>query len=131
MLAGTAFCLLPVLCPASFRAQESRDEFWPEFNLFLKLNNKSRLFFLYSATKLDDRQSYADGSLGAHLDVYAVPLLGRWLLPKHTDPARSKSFMVRVGYLFSRTPSGSSDPFSEHTPTLETHWRFPLRGPCC
>ena len=36
--------------------------------------------------------------------------------------------MVRVGYLFTRTPSESSDPFSEHTPTVETHWRFPLPG---
>jgi Protein of unknown function (DUF2490) len=121
-------CLLPVLCPASLRAQDTGNEFWPELDVFLKLNNKSRLFFLYSATKLDARQTYSDGSLGVHLDVYAVPLLGRRLLPKHTDPARSKSFMVRVGYLYSRTPSESSDPFSEHTPTLETHWRFPLPG---
>jgi Protein of unknown function (DUF2490) len=36
--------------------------------------------------------------------------------------------MVRVGYFFSRTPSDSSDPFSEHTPTVETHWRFQLPG---
>jgi hypothetical protein len=120
--------LLLVLCPASLRAQDTSNEFWPEVDVFLKLNDKSRLFFLYSATKLDNRQTYSDGSFGGHLDFYAVPLLGRRLLPKHTDPARSKSFMVRVGYLYSRTPSGSSDPFSEHTPTVETHWRFSLPG---
>jgi Protein of unknown function (DUF2490) len=128
VLVKLLLCLLPVLCPASLRAQDISNEFWPELDVFLKLNNKSRLFFLYSATKLDDRQTYSDGSFGGHLDFYAVPLLGRRLLPKHTDPARSKSFMVRVGYLYSRTPSGSSDPFSEHTPTVETHWRFPLPG---
>lgn len=119
-------CLLPLLYAANLRAQDARREFWPEFNVFLKLNHRSRLFFLYSATKMDDRQTYSDGSLGTHFDFYAVPLLGRRLLPRHTDPARGKSFMVRVGYLFTRTPSGSSEPFSEHTPTLETHWRFPL-----
>ena len=71
---------------------------------------------------------YADGSFGAHLDFYTLPLFGRRLLQQHNDVARSKSFMLRVGYLFSRTPSGSTDPFTEHTPTVETHWRFPLPG---
>jgi len=75
VLAGTVFCLL-LLCSASLRAQDTSNEFWPEFNVFLKLNEKSRLFFLYSATKLDARQTYSDGSFGAHLDLYAVPLLG-------------------------------------------------------
>jgi len=128
VLAGTVFCLL-LLYPVSLRAQDTSNEFWPEFNVFLKLNEKSRLFFLYSATKLDARQTYSDGSFGAHLDLYAVPLLGRRVsLRNRADIARSKSFMVRVGYLFTRTPSESSDPFSEHTPTVETHWRFPLPG---
>jgi hypothetical protein len=120
--------LLPILCAARLPAQDTRNEFWPEWDVYLKLNEKSRLFFLYSATKLDDRQSYADGSLGGHLDFYMLPLFGRRLLQQHTDVARSKSFMLRAGYLFARTPSGSTDPFTEHTPTVETHWRFPLPG---
>ena len=129
VLVKLMFCLLPMLCPAILRAQDTSNEFWPEVDVFLKLNDKSRFFFLYSATKLDDRQTYSDGSLGAHLDVYAVPLLGRRVaLRNRADIARSKSFMVRVGYLFTRTPSGSSDQLSEHTPTLETHWRFSLPG---
>src|SRR6186713_1301590 len=91
VLVKLMFCLLPMLCPASLRAQDTSNEFWPEVDVFLKLNNKSRLFFLYSATKLDDRQTYSDGSLGAHLDVYAVPLLGRRVaLRNRADIARSK-----------------------------------------
>ena len=120
--------LLLILWAARLQAQDTRNEFWPEWDVYLKLNEKSRLFFLYSATKLDDRQSYADGSLGGHLDFYTLPLFGRRLLQRHTDVARSKSFMLRAGYLFSRTPSGSTDPFTEHTPTIENHWRFPLPG---
>src|SRR5262249_24689794 len=110
------FWVLLVLCAARLQAQDTRSEFWPELDVFLKLNEKSRLFFLYSATKLDDRTTYADGSVGGHLDFYTLPLFGRKLLKQHTDVARSKSFMLRVGYLFSRTPSGSTDPFTEHTP---------------
>src|SRR5687767_174494 len=63
-------CLLTLLCPASLRAQDTSNEFWPEVDVFLKLNHKSRLFFLYSATKLDDRQTYSDGSFGGHFDFY-------------------------------------------------------------
>ena len=120
--------LLPLFCAARLQAQDARNEFWPELNVHLKLNEKSRLFFLYSATRLDHRATYAEGSLGGHLDFYTLPLFGRRLLPQRSDAARSKSFMLRVGYLFSRTPSGSTDPFAEHTPTVETHWRFPLPG---
>jgi len=34
--------------------------------------------------------------------------------------------MIRAGYYFVRTPSGSPDPSTEQTPTLETHLRVPL-----
>jgi Protein of unknown function (DUF2490) len=120
--------LMPILCVPRLQAQDTRNEFWPEFDVYLKLNEKSRLFFLYSATKLDQRATHADGTLGGHLDFYTLPLFGRRLLLHRADAARSKSFMLRAGYLFSRTPSGSTDPFTEHTPTVETHWRFPLPG---
>ena len=128
LLTWVTLWVLPVLFTVRVQAQDTRNEFWPELDVFLKLNEKSRLFFLYSATKLDDRATYADGSFGAHLDFYTLPLFGRRLLQQHKDVARSKSFMLRVGYLFSRTPSGSTDPFTEHTPTVETHWRFHLPG---
>ena len=120
--------LLPVLCAARLQAEDTRNEFWPELDVYLKLNEKSRLFFLYGATKLDERETYADGSLGGYLDIYTSPLFGRRLLQHRTDVARSKAFMLRAGYIFARTPSGSTDPFTEHTPTVENHWRFPLPG---
>ncbi len=89
VLVKMMLCLLPVLCPASLRAEDTVSQFWPELDVYLKLNDKSRLFFLFGATKLDNRETNSDG----HLDFYAVPLLGRRLLPRHTDPARSKSFI--------------------------------------
>jgi hypothetical protein len=128
VLIRIVLCLMPILCAARLQAQDTRNEFWPEVDVYLKLNEKSRLFLFYSATKLDQRATHADGSLGGHLDFYTLPLFGRRLLQQHTDVARSNSFMLRVGYLFSRTPSGSTDPFTEHTPTVETHWRFSLPG---
>jgi hypothetical protein len=96
LLTRLTLWLLPILCAARLPAQDTRNEFWPEWDVYLKLNEKSRLFFLYSATKLDQRATYADGSLGGHLDFYTLPLLGRRLLQQHTDVARSKSFMLFI-----------------------------------
>ena len=45
--------LLLILWAARLQAEDTRNEFWPELDVYLKLNEKSRLFFLYSATKLD------------------------------------------------------------------------------
>jgi hypothetical protein len=80
--------LLPVLCAARLQAQDTRNEFWPEFDAYLRLNEKSRLFFMYSATKLDQRATHADGTLGGHLDFYTLPLFGRRLLQHRADVAR-------------------------------------------
>ena len=123
-LMRTVLWLLPILCAVRLQAQDTENEFWPEFDVYFKLNEKSRLFFLVSATKLVDQESYADGSLGAHFDFYSFPLLRRPLL--HADAARSKLLMIRAGYLFSRSPSDSTDPFVEHTATLEAVGRVPL-----
>ena len=68
------FLLLPVLMLAA-PAQESdvTSEFWPEFDFFVKLNEKSRIFALYTATKPENLGTYADGQSGIHIDFYAVP----------------------------------------------------------
>jgi hypothetical protein len=122
-----AFVLVPLLWAISVQADDTRTEFWPECDVFLKLNEKSRLCFFYSATKLDDRQTYSDGSVAGYFDFYALPLFRRRLRAQ-ADAAKSKLFMIRAGYVFTRTPSDSPDPFGEHTPTLEVHgrWLFSL-----
>ena len=38
--------------------------------------------------------------------------------------------MIRAGYLFSRSPSETADPFVEHTATLEAVGRAPLPWGC-
>ena len=120
-----ALWLLAGLCPARVQAEDTRTEFWPEVDVYYKLNQKSRLYFFYSATKLDDRQSYADGSLAGYLDFYTLPLVGRRQHPS-VDASRSKTLMIRAGYYFVRTPSGSPNPSTEQTPSFEAHTRVPL-----
>ncbi len=43
---------------------------------------------------------------------------------KRADVARNKFLQIRVGYLYSRSSKHSTEPFTEHTPTIEVTPRF-------
>ncbi len=121
-LARTAWYLL---FAGSLLAQDNtRAEFWPETDIFVQLNAKSRLYFVYSATKTDDRQTYADGGLNINYDWYGA----HTIMPKlvFRDPARTQLVMFRAGYQYTVTPEGSNPRSTEHTPTVEAHARAPL-----
>jgi hypothetical protein len=98
--------LLVVVAPAS--AEETETQFWPEIDAFVKLNEKTRLFFLYSATRQDDLNEYSDGQAGGYIDYYTLPLFGR-SIRNYTDAARNKSLMIRAGYMLDRTPRSSEE----------------------
>jgi hypothetical protein len=106
-------------------AQDASNEFWPEIDTFVKLNENSRLFFLSSVTRVKE-QGYSDGGLGVHLDVFANPLLRTRMerATRRADIARHKFIQLRIGYLYSRSSKSSSSQFSEHTPTLEVSHRY-------
>jgi hypothetical protein len=115
--------LLVVVVPAW--AQESETQFWPEINAFVKLNEKARLYFIYSATRQDNLVEYSDGQAGGYLDYYTIPLLGR-NARHYTDAARNKSLMIRTGYMLDRTPRNSEESSVTHMPTIEAHYRLYL-----
>jgi hypothetical protein len=102
------------------------DQFWPETDVFVKLNDYSRLFFLWSGTRTEE-SGYTDGQAGAHLDLFVPPFWFKDRVAKHPDVAKNKFLTIRIGYLFGTTPSGSPAPFTEHTPTFETNSRFFLK----
>jgi hypothetical protein len=117
--------LLSTVAPVS--AQETENQFWPEIDTFVKLSGETRLFFIYSATRPSDVSTYSDGQVGGYLDFYTFPVLGA-RVRRHADDARSKSLMIRAGYLLDRTPSGSENTPVTHMPTVEAHGRVTLPG---
>jgi hypothetical protein len=118
--------LLLILAAPAF-AQETETQLWPEINAFVKLSGKTRLFFLYSATRQDDLSEYSDGQLGVHLDFYTLPVVAR-KARHYTDAARNKSLMIRVGYMLDRTPRSSEKTSITHMPAIEAHYRLYLPG---
>lgn len=116
--------LLALIIPAPAQDSDSNSEFWPEFDFFIKLNEKSRIFVLYTATKQENLGTYADGQSGIHVDFYAVSPF-RTRIVDYLDQSRSKMLMVRAGYLVSR-PKNNSGTATEHMATGEATARAHL-----
>jgi hypothetical protein len=104
----------------------TRQEVWPEIDLFYKINSKVRFFALYTATKLENSQ-YADGVCGVYVDYFAMPWFTEKILSKLQFDSTPGTFLwFRAGYAYSTTPAGSEDPVTEHTVVTEINPRFSL-----
>lgn len=117
--------LLAAALPAGAQDSDSTNEVWPEFDFFIKLNEKSRIFLLYTGTKQEYLGSFADGQTGVHLDFYTIPAFRPVI--NTIDQSRSKFLMIRVGYLLSR-PKNNSGTSTEHMATIEATARAQLPG---
>lgn len=113
-----------VAVPLAAQDSDSTSEFWPEIDIFLKLNDKARLFGMYTATRPENLRTYADGQTGLHIDFYGLPPLRKRVID-YVDAARSKSLMIRAGYLFSR-PKNNSGSSTEHMAIVEATGRAHL-----
>jgi hypothetical protein len=106
-----------LMAPAAAQTSDSTTEVWPEFDFYIRLNDKSRIYLLSSATRQQDLGAYADGQFGAHIDFWAVPGLRKRLI-ESIDQARSKMVMFRFGYIYSR-PKNNSGAVTENMATGE------------
>jgi hypothetical protein len=121
-----AIVLVLLLAPASAargQASNTSNEFWPETDVFINLNQKSRLLFVYSGTRQQDLGAYADGQTGVYFDYWAFPAFRA--MRSQPDASLSKLLLVRAGYLFS-SPRNGSTTATEHMLTYELTGRLPL-----
>jgi len=96
--------LLVVICAQLVRAQESstRNEVWPEIDVYIHLKPKVRLFLLGTVSKSveDGELRNAKGfesQIGAHIDY--IP---------------NEHVILRAGYRFGTSLGETDDPFKEH-----------------
>ena len=129
MRARIAFLAL-LLCAGGAAQAETRNEFWPEFDAYLKMSDRARLFLLASMTSASERHNaagvtaYQDAELGAHLDITLTPIFRPALM--NADWERDRYLWIRVGYRQSGTTRDSSDPYSERRGIFELNARNPL-----
>jgi len=77
------------------QAGDTRVEFVPEANAYLKLSDHARLFLLGSLTQ-GLSEPFTDGEVGVHLDLTLTPILRRRLA--NADWERDRYLWVRIGY---------------------------------
>ncbi len=115
---------------ASSSAQ-TRSEFWPGFDAYLKLNPRTRLYLMAASVRARDPGTESgdqrEGTLGAHLDIALKPIFRRKLAQKG-DWERERYLWARVGYQYTSTLGHTEDPSREHLGIVELTARSPLPG---
>ena len=121
MLAVVASLLLGAA--AGGEAGETQVELVPELNAFVRLSERTRLFFLGAVTQGLTEET-TDGELGIHVDVTLMPVLRRRL--READWERDRYLWARVGYRLAGSLDGREDRFTEHRGIVELTARVPL-----
>src|SRR6185369_4814158 len=75
---------------AAAQPSDGSNEFWPEFDFFIKLNQQSRIFAMYTATKSANLGAYANGQAGLYFDYWMARPLRKPVIG-YFDPSRSKA----------------------------------------
>ncbi len=115
------YLTLLLICSLHLVAQDSsitRQEIWPEIDLYYRFSEKLRIYAHYSATKLRN-SDYTDGGFGLYMDYFASPLLKNKLDTGARESTRSHYLWFRAGYMYSTSPPDSKDPFKSHTIVTE------------
>jgi len=124
-----AWALL-ALTAARVHAETSR-EFWPEFNAYLKLDPRARLYLLANYTYPEANSQSAikgpplEGVVGAHLDYSLLPVLRPDL--HEQDWTRNRYLWVRAGYQYSHSTSAADagSSYRENRGVFEMTGRTP------
>ena len=106
-------------------AGDTQAEFAPELDAYLKLSDRTRLFFLGSLGQ-SLSESSTTGLVGAHLDITLMPILRRQL--QDADWERERYLWVRIGYQqgLGNLDVDRDDRRVEHRGVLEANTRVPL-----
>jgi hypothetical protein len=87
------------------QTDSAQKQFWPEADIYYRINERFRLFAQLSGTK--SSSTYTDGTAGLYVDFFARP----WLRGKRNDTEISDSsqgyyWWFRTGYSYSNSPPG-------------------------
>jgi hypothetical protein len=103
---GLGACVLLLLGTTPARGANA-DQFLPELDAYLKLNERTRVYLYGSFTYAQSPPgsggalSIQDGAVGAHVDYSLMPVFRRQLLDE--DWARNRYLWLRVGYNYLRS----------------------------
>ena len=119
-----AFLLLTF--PTGLSAQdEARNEFWPELNVFYRLDASYRLFFFVAPAFSDN--NFTEGQVGAHIEMGLFPIL-RTSWKETYDVDRFRFVRFRAGIQRATNQPLSENPSKEWRGVAELtpRWSLPF-----
>ena len=116
--------------PALTLAGETGEEFWPEVDVWIRLDDHFRLSPCLSLSS-DLETRYREGIALLQLDYSwrrgGAPFMSRRLFDEARAAAMNR-FMVRGGWLAGKSLDDDGRSYSERQAFLELHLRNPLKG---
>lgn len=106
-------------------------EFWPEINVYVGLNERSRLLFTAAGTRAmeataDQRTpAIQDMQFSANVDYTLAPVLRRDV--PEAEWSKNRLLWTRLGFEYGTSVGSSSDPYRAYTGIIELNSRFPLQ----
>jgi len=123
-IAGPILVLILIADGPVSRAQETKKEFWPEFNGYVPINDVVRLRLVASLTRARETAENTEGTLEADIDIGLKAFLRKVFLGL-PDTHRGKYLTFRAGYAYIPT-LGENTPDAEHRLLIEATGRYPL-----
>lgn len=123
-LAAVAAVLL-LGAPLARAQEDTRDEFWPEIDGFVQLDERTRLFLLGSLAKNAD-VDLSEATVGVHADFSLAPIARKWLRDT-PDVLRKRYLSFRVGYRYGWDLTTPRE-YEEHRLVFEVTGRFAAPG---
>jgi len=104
-------------------AQETDDEFWPELDTYVRLNDHARLFFLLAPVRDAGAGSFDDAQVGAHFEFGVAPHARKHLVEAY-DADQLRYLRASVGYRETFELGGDDDTVSERRVVTDLTPRF-------
>ena len=104
-----AICLVPWVIVAQ-QTSDTRDELWPELDIYVPINEKYRLVFTGTVSRARETRDSFEGQVGAHIDHFV-----------------SDRVTLRAGYRYGFS-IGSNDKFREHRIVTEESLRKKIKS---
>jgi hypothetical protein len=110
---------------------DTSHQFWPEIDVFVPLSDRTRLYLMATASRVEQAQGQSGGmsrqdmQAGAHLDVTLTPTFRPDLV--EGDWQRNRYLWMRIGYRYGRSLGDTEDtnPYREQRGIFELTGRTP------
>ena len=115
--------VLFVLISSDFKAHSQTYQTWPEIDTYVSLNPNFRFYFIAAQTIENGRGTEAE--IGPNLDFFFLPLFRKNKgVIFQSDQAKSRLFLMRVGYHYLPSTDGPTEQRS----VAEMTGRYPLKS---